>query len=94
LYDLQLAREAFLPLDKPMGVVINRAGVGDDDVYGFCRSVHLPIWTEIPYDRQIAAAYSQSRIVADVSAHLKAGFMELADKIRQAAGVTGEVCLA
>jgi len=94
LYDLKLAYEAFLPLGKPMGIVINRAGMGEDKVYGFCRSRNLPIWTEIPYDREIAAAYSQSRIVADVSAHLKARFIELADKISRAAVKTGEVCLA
>jgi len=94
LYDLKLAYEAFLPLGKQMGIVVNRAGMGEEKVYGFCRSRNLPIWTEIPYDREIAAAYSQSRIVADVSAHLKARFIELADKISRAAVKTGEVCLA
>ncbi len=91
LYDLQLAHEAFRPLGKPMGVVINRAGVGEDNVYEFCRSQNLPIWAEIPYDRQIAAAYSQSRIVTDVSDSLRSGFMELAAKIRRAADVGEEV---
>ena len=90
LYDLQLAREAFLPLGKPMGVVINRAGLGDDKVYAFCRSADLPIWAEIPYDRQIAAAYSNSRIVAAVSPELEALFTALTHRIRLA----GEVCHA
>ncbi len=94
LYDLQLAHEAFLPLEKPMGIVINRAGLGEDQVYDFCRSRNLPIWSEIPYDRQIAAAYSKSRIVATVSPQLKALFMALADKIDQAGVIAGKVCHA
>lgn len=84
LYDLQLAREAFLPLGKPMGIVINRAGVGEDKVYEFCRTHALPIWCEIPYDRNIAAAYANGRIAATVSSELEARFTQLADNIRQA----------
>ena len=94
LYDLQLAREAFLPLGKPMGIVINRAGLGEEKVYAFCRSSGVPIWAEIPYDRQIAVAYSKSQIVATVSAQLMAIFMDLADKINQAAVITRKECHA
>ena len=94
LYDLQLAREAFLPLGKPMGIVINRAGLGEEKVYDFCRSSGVPIWAEIPYDRQIAVAYSKSQIVATVSAQLMAIFMDLADKINQAAVITRKECHA
>lgn len=94
LYDLQLAHEAFEPLGKPMGTVINRSGVGVDNVYEFCRSRNLPIWTEIPYDRRIAAAYSESRIVSDLSVRLKERFTSLAQKISQAAAPAGEVCHA
>jgi MinD superfamily P-loop ATPase len=94
LYDLQLAHEAFLPLGKPMGIVINRAGLGEEKVYDFCRARELPIWTEIPYDRQIAVAYSNSQIIAAVSDQHKALFSDLADKINQAAVFAGTVCHA
>jgi MinD superfamily P-loop ATPase len=85
LYDLQLAHQAFLPLRKPMGIVINRAGMGDNQVYDFCRSKNLPIWLEIPYKRQIATAYSKGRIIATISSELQAMFTTLTNKIRQAA---------
>jgi MinD superfamily P-loop ATPase len=94
LYDLQLAHEAFAPLGTPMGVVINRSGVGGDDVYAICRSRNLPIWAEIPYDRQIAAAYSESRIVTELSVPLKACFTALAGKISRAASAERKVCHA
>ena len=84
LYDLQLARKAFTSLGKPMGVVINRAGLGDDRIYDFCRFNALPVWCEIPYDRQIAAAYADSRIAATISPELNAMFVGLAENIQQA----------
>ena len=94
LYDLQLAREAFKSLGKPMGVVINRAGLGDNKINEFCRSSDLPIWCEIPYDRRIAAAYADSRIVATLNPELNAMFTGLAEKIQQACSLNRNVCHA
>jgi len=82
VYDFQLAWEAFTPLGKSMGAVINRAGVGTDAIYRFCRDQGLPILAEIPYDRAIAEAYAQGRIVAEVSPGLRETFVSLMGKIR------------
>jgi MinD superfamily P-loop ATPase len=64
-HDFRLAHEAFAPLQKPMGVVINRAGLGDRSVQDYCRSKHLPILAEIPFDRRLAEAYSKGRVLAE-----------------------------
>jgi MinD superfamily P-loop ATPase len=82
VYDFQLAWEAFAPLGKPMGAVVNRAGLGGHKaIYQFCQAKGLPILAEIPYDRAIAEAYSQGRIIADVSAELRELFINLAEQI-------------
>jgi len=81
-YDFQLAWEAFTPLQKPMGAVINRAGLGNDDIHHFCRDKAVPILAEIPYDRGIAEAYARGRVIAEVSPTLAATFGSLRDKIR------------
>ncbi len=83
VYDLKLAWEAFSKLGKPMGVVINRAGIGDDSVYAFCSESKLPIFAEIPYERHIAEAYSRGDIITSVSPALKKTFESLVGKIRQ-----------
>jgi MinD superfamily P-loop ATPase len=94
VYDLKLAHEAFSKLGKPMGVVVNRAGIGDDTVYSFCRENGLPILAEIPYDRSIAAAYSQGRIAAGVSKPIEETFESLAQKAKQLARAREERCHA
>lgn len=91
LFDLGLACEAFLPLGKPMGIVINRAGLGDGAVVDFCRSKRLPVWAEIPFSRDIATAYADSRIVARVSPDLESVFVALADHIVAAHSAAHEV---
>jgi len=81
-YDFQLAWEAFTPLGKPMATVVNRAGLGNDDIYRFCRDKRLPILAEIPFDRAIAEAYAHGRIIAEVSPELRETFVSLRNKIR------------
>ena len=92
LYDLQLAHEAFLPLGRPMGIVINRAGLGEKKVYDFCHAENLPVWMEIPYDRGIAAAYANGRVVTSLSGKLRDQFAALAGQIRQADVNVEAVC--
>ncbi|AEB10355.1 nucleotide-binding protein [Desulfobacca acetoxidans] len=87
-YDFQLACEAFSPFGKPIGAVINRAGLGQDDIYRFCQERGLPILAEIPYDRAIAEAYSCGRIIAGISPELSATFVSLKDKIRELAALS------
>jgi MinD superfamily P-loop ATPase len=85
VFDLRLAHQAFHPLGKPMGVVVNRAGLGNDEVYRFCRDAGLPIFAEIPYERSIAEAYAAGRIIALSSDPLRQLFAQLAATLRQAA---------
>lgn len=82
LHDLRLAVEAFAPLGAPMGVVVNRAGVGDLAVQEFCRARALPVLAEIPFDRAVAEGYARGKVVADLGPGQRAVFTALRDAIR------------
>jgi MinD superfamily P-loop ATPase len=57
LHDLRLAVQLSRDeLHLPLGVVINRDGIGDEGVEDFCTNEELPILMRIPYQRQIAEA--------------------------------------
>jgi MinD superfamily P-loop ATPase len=89
-HDFKLAWEAFTPLNKPMGAVINRADLGDTAARDFCRDNHIPVWAEIPYSREVAEAYSRGEVVADALKELEGTFTGLREHMRAAAG--GEPC--
>jgi MinD superfamily P-loop ATPase len=60
LHDLRLAVEvARDELGLPVGVVVNRDGVGDRGVVEYCAAESIPILMRIPLDRRIAEAYSR-----------------------------------
>lgn len=84
-YDFSLAVEAFAPLGKPMAVVVNRAGLGDGRVYGYCREHGLPIVTEIPYRRDIAEHYSRGLVLAELDGDMGARFAALGRALKQQA---------
>jgi len=99
LYDLRLAGEAFRPLGKPMGLVINRAGIDRDHsgtraIHAYSHEENLPIWAEIPYTRDIAQAYAEGRIVAESAAGMVALFEGLARRILDRCATEDEICHA
>jgi MinD superfamily P-loop ATPase len=59
LNDLSLAVEVVRNLDISCGVIINRAGIGDEGVEQYCRRERIPILLRILLDRNIAMLYSQ-----------------------------------
>ena len=65
LHDLRLAAEMVRVLGLPLGVVVNRAGVGDEGVRSYCNQEGIDILLEIPEDRRVAEAYSQGRLACE-----------------------------
>jgi MinD superfamily P-loop ATPase len=77
LNDLKLSVETLQQLEKPFGVIVNRAGLGDDRVYDWLEEKHIPLLMKIPFDKKIAKIYSQSLLLALEDPAYKARFLEL-----------------
>lgn len=63
LHDLKLAVETMKELKKNYGVVINRFGIGNDEVQNYCKEENIPVLAKIPNDRQIAELYSSGKLI-------------------------------
>jgi MinD superfamily P-loop ATPase len=83
LHDLKLAIDMVRELGIPFGVVVNRAGSGDDRVHVFCRRENVPLLAEIPDDRRIAEAYSRGELVVEALPEYRDLFAALARKLLQ-----------
>jgi len=59
LHDLKITVQVLKELGVPMGIVINRAGIGDRKVYNYCEQENMPILMEIPFSKKIAELYSR-----------------------------------
>lgn len=65
LNDLKLAVEMVRALKLPLGVVVNRADLGDQETRSYCTTNRIKILAEIPDDRQIAEAYSRGEMACE-----------------------------
>jgi len=77
LHDLRLAAQVGRALNLPIGVVINRDGIGDNGVAEFCAAEGLPILLRIPFDRAIAAGIARGRPLVEICPEYTARFQEL-----------------
>jgi MinD superfamily P-loop ATPase len=81
LSDLKQSVDTLRTMNKPFGVIVNRAGLGNDEVYQYLKHKNIPLLMEIPFDREIATIYSKGEIVAKEKPELQKIFLEVFDKI-------------
>ena len=86
LHDLKQAVGTVRRLGLAMGVVINRAGIGDERVRTYCEQEHIPILMELPNDRRIAEAYSRGQLIVEALPVYRADFEALLERIEQYVG--------
>lgn len=84
LHDLQIAVEVLRKIAIPFGVIVNRAGIGDKNVYNYCEKENIRILLEIPYQRRIAELYSKGIPFSLELAGWKEKFQTLYGEIKRA----------
>ena len=83
LHDLKITVHVLKDLGVPMGVVINRAGIGDRKVYEYCEDEKIPVLMEIPFSKNIAELYSRGIPFVKDMLEWKEKFLEMLDKIKR-----------
>ena len=66
MHDLKITLELLSEIQKPFGVIINKAGVGNNDVYKFLNENKIDLLGEIPFDRQFAEQYAFGNILKEI----------------------------
>jgi MinD superfamily P-loop ATPase len=90
LHDLTLAVGMLRKVQRPFGVVINRVGIGNDDVRRFCAVEDIDVLLTIPDRRQIAEAYSRGIPAIEAAPDLTPSFTELMGRVTLYAHTTPE----
>jgi len=83
LNDLKLSVETLKHLEKPFGVLVNRAKLGNLEVYDWLQENSIPLLLSIPMDREIARIYSEGHILAEEQPAYRDLFVELFRRIKK-----------
>lgn len=83
LSDMKTVIETLEKLNKKMGVIINKDGIGNEEMEEYCKSKNIPILLKIPYDLKIARAYSNGQPLVEAFPEWKPKFLEVVSKIEE-----------
>jgi len=81
LSDMKMVVEMLREMKIPFGVFINKAGLGDNGVYEYCKEENLKIIGEIPFDKNIATYYSKGQVFCQYMPQYKEVFKNLLETI-------------
>jgi MinD superfamily P-loop ATPase len=82
LNDLKLAVGLVREMNLPFAIIVNRHGIGNEEVEEYCKAESIEIALKLPDDRRIAEVYSSGRIIMDVLSEYSKEFSELYEYIR------------
>ena len=85
LNDLKLTVETLQQLHKSFGVIVNRAGLGNREVYEWLEKNNIPLLMEIPFDREIARIYSEGLLLVKEKPGYQLQFRKLLVTIEKSA---------
>lgn len=75
LSDLKQSIETLKSMDKKYGVIINRAGLGDNSCFEYLEEEGIPLLMEIPFSKSIASIYSNGELVVNQDEKWKEQFI-------------------
>lgn len=83
LHDLKITVELLTELKKPFGVVVNKTGLGSDDVYTFLKENDITLLGKIPFSREFARRYSEGEILKDIPREFEKIYRGIIEKITE-----------
>ena len=80
-HDLALAVDLARALERPCGVVINRAVPGREQIEAYCARESLDILAKIPFQLEVAEACAEGGLAIDVDKQVADALVELYEKL-------------
>jgi len=82
LHDLKLTIDMLKAIDKPYGVIVNKAGLGNEEIYEFLEKENIELLGKIPYHKGYAAKYAIGGLLKNIPEKFKNYYIEIIDKLK------------
>lgn len=82
LHDLKLTIDILKTMNKPYGVIVNKAGLGNEEIYQFLEKENIELLGKIPYNKKYAAKYATGRLLNSIPGKFKNYYIEIIDKLK------------
>lgn len=85
LHDLKLTIEMLKELHKPFGVLINKAGLGNREVYDYLKKENIEILSEIPFSREYASTYASGNLLKGIPEEISNHYRKIITGLKEKA---------
>ena len=89
LSDLKQSVNTLKEIGKPFGVIVNRAGLGNRDIYTYLKEEKIELLLEIPYNAHIAEIYSRGELIVNTIPNIGMQLNNVVTKIIKKHGSSG-----
>ncbi len=83
LHDLKLTVDLLRELEKPFGVIINKAGLGNHDVYDYLKKEDIELIGEIPFDKKYASGYAKGEILEYILGEMEKTYRRIVEELKE-----------
>ena len=88
MYDLTLMVEMVRELNIPFGVIINKAGIGNRDVYGYLQKERIELLGEVAFSKAYASEYANGNLFSEVPPEIQEAYCGICRKILRKTGMS------
>lgn len=81
--DMTMVVEMLRNMNIPFGVVVNKSGLGNNEIYDYCKSENIKILEEIPFHREIAEYYAKGIPFSEKMNEYKIKFQNLMETVKR-----------
>lgn len=83
LHDLKLMVSLMKEVKIPFGVIVNKAGLGSNEVYEYLRNEYIELLGEIPFSRDYAGIYAKGNIIENIPDLIKVSYEKIVENLSQ-----------
>lgn len=87
LHDLKLMVELLRDIKKPFGVVVNKAGLGNNEVYEYLDNERIELLGEIPFSQDYASHYAKGELLSEVPYEMSEQYEQISRKLERRAEI-------
>ncbi len=83
LHDLKLMIALLEEIKKPFGLVINKAGLGNNTIYEFVGEKEIDLLGEIPFSREFASSYADGNLSHEIPEEIKNSYLKVIETLER-----------
>ncbi len=82
LNDLKITVELLLDLNIPFGVIVNKADIGNNEIFEFLKEKGIELIGKIPFSKEYARNYAEGQLFENIPDEIELAYAEIVLKLK------------